>query len=512
MYTLLRAACYVTVDSLSRKILLNWLIKILFVNTKLAFLTNFNFKSLNKKAKQISSQSNYDILNKIRHHCWKVQVIFLLLLFLFIIALFVAYIWFGTVDFENSGKKLLGQYAQTSSWLCRTCIYAKSTKENQDADRDSSFTSSNNDSQSSGQIIVCYYSISGDLNKTQELSPSHIDPHLCTHIIVGFASVVNCTLNLGNNSWVYGAISDLKHSRPKLKVMVSVGGMNELHHGFPEMVRNHANRKKFIQSVLNATKIYSLDGLDLDWEFPAWASTEKRQKIHFVQLVQELRKEFDRSGQKLLLSAAVAAQQAIIDQSYNVPEIAKHIDFVNLMSYDYHFYIWYYPVTDFNSPLYSRSTETGYLTTLNMNFSANYWVIKGMPKEKIVVGIPTYGHTYKLVNPSNHDLLAPAEGYGELGNLGFVPYGNICGFIKGGAVSVFNNESWVPFAFKDTEWISYDDEISVFIKASWIKENNFKGAMVYSLNSDDWSYTCNLTEAFPLTRMIFSVFNKTSSN
>lgn len=77
-----------------------------------------------------------------------------------------------------------------------------------------------------------------------ELSPSNIDPNLCTHIIVGFAGVVNCSLNLGNNSSIYKEVIGLKKFQPELRVMISVGGSNELHLGFSEMVKNHANRKR----------------------------------------------------------------------------------------------------------------------------------------------------------------------------------------------------------------------------------------------------------------------------
>lgn len=85
---------------------------------------------------------------------------------------------------------------------------------------------------------------------------------------------------------------------------------------------------RFIRSVLNVTKTYHLDGFDVDWEFPAWIGADDREKIHFVQLLQELRKEFDHSGQKLLLTVAVAAPQAIIDQSYSVPEIAEYACYI----------------------------------------------------------------------------------------------------------------------------------------------------------------------------------------
>lgn len=134
------------------------------------------------------------------------------------------------------------------------------------------------------------------------------------------------------------------------------------------------------------------------------------------------------------------------------------------MSYDYHYYIWYYPVTDLNAPVYSSSSESGYLTSLNVNYSANYWLLKGMPKEKIVIGIPLYGHSYKLYNPLNNKLQAPSSGYGDIGNSGFVSYPEVCKFLKDGAVRVFVEDSHVPYAYKDIEWISYDDITSVTYK------------------------------------------------
>ena len=74
------------------------------------------------------------------------------------------------------------------------------------------------------------------------LSSSNIDPNLCTHIIVGFASVSNCTIDLGKNLSIYSQIVRLKETSPNLKVLLSVGGADN-ESGFPQMVSNHANRK-----------------------------------------------------------------------------------------------------------------------------------------------------------------------------------------------------------------------------------------------------------------------------
>lgn len=144
----------------------------------------------------------------------------------------------------------------------------------------------------------------------------------------------------------------------------------------------------------------------------------------------------------------------------------RYVDFVNLMSYDYHSYVWYYPLTGLNSPLFPRSTEKGFLASLNVNYSSNYWIMKGMPKEKIIIGIPTYGHSYKLTNPRNHDVEAPAKGIGSLGEDSFVPYYTVCQFLQGGANFKFLNDSLVPYAYKNDEWISYDNIDSVIQKVS----------------------------------------------
>lgn len=85
----------------------------------------------------------------------------------------------------------------------------------------------------------------------------------------------------------------------------------------------HLSLYRFIRSVLAAAKSLRLDGLDVDWEFPAWLDADARQKIHFVQLLYELKRAFTKRKHKLVLSAAVAASEAMIDQCYNVPEIAE---------------------------------------------------------------------------------------------------------------------------------------------------------------------------------------------
>lgn len=49
------------------------------------------------------------------------------------------------------------------------------------------------------------------------------------------------------------------------------------------------------------------------------------------------------------------------------------------------------------------------------------------------------------------------------------------------------------------------------LQSTWIRTNGFKGAMILSLNVDDWNGTCYGTnETFPLTRTVSKVLFKES--
>lgn len=56
----------------------------------------------------------------------------------------------------------------------------------------------------------------------------------------------------------------------------------------------------------------------------------------------------------------------------------------------------------------------------------NYWIQQGMPKEKIVMGLATYGRTFKLADSSKTEVGAPSIAAGDAGKYtrepGFLSY------------------------------------------------------------------------------------------
>jgi len=62
-------------------------------------------------------------------------------------------------------------------------------------------------------------------------------------------------------------------------------------------------------------------------------------------------------------------------------------------------------------------------------------------------------------------------------------------------------EQKVPFMFRDTDWVGYDDQCSLAHKAEFLKEKNLGGGMVWELGLDDVQGNCGMGK-YPLLKAI----------
>jgi chitinase len=148
----------------------------------------------------------------------------------------------------------------------------------------------------------------------------------------------------------------------------------------------------------------------------------------------------------------------------------------------------------FNSPLYPRSTETDDQRFLNQQATVDTWINGGCPPSKLVLGLGMYGRTFRLKQKKNPDIkpYASSKGAGLPGNYtgstGFLAYYEICHLIKKQKWTYgYDKEQQVPFAYKDDQWVGYDNQESIEKKCYFIAKQRLAGAMIWSLDFDDFT-------------------------
>ncbi|XP_006834283.1 PREDICTED: chitinase-3-like protein 1 [Chrysochloris asiatica] len=352
--------------------------------------------------------------------------------------------------------------------------------------------------------LVCYYTNWSQYREgNAKCFPDNIDPFLCTHIIYSFANISNNEIDTleWNDVTLYGMLNSLKKNNPNLKTLLSVGGWNFGSERFSKIASNSQSSQTFIKSVPTFLRTYGFDGLDLSWIYPG-----RRDRQHFTNLVKNLKAEFSKEAQsgkeQLLLSAAFPAGKVNIDIGYDVPQLSQYLDFINLMTYDFHG-AWR-DITGHHSLLHKDQDSLSSDRYFNVEYAVGYMLSLGAPANKLVMGIPTYGRSFTLAS-SMTGFRAPTSGPGTEGHFtkekGMLAYYEICDFLNGANIKRLRLGK-VPYATKGNQWVGYDDQESVKTKVQYLKSKQLAGAMVWTLDLDDIRGSFCGQKAFPLTSTI----------
>lgn len=197
-----------------------------------------------------------------------------------------------------------------------------------------------------------------------------------------------------NSSDLLHRLVTLAHAAGK-RVKLSVGGWTGSAY-FSTLVASSGSRNKFIQNIVQAYNAYNLDGIDIDWEYPAAPGApgnaqSPNDSANYLVFLKGLRAALPDGA---LITAATQVWPFYGPDGQPLPDVsdfAAIFDWILLMNYD----IWGSSSKPGpNAPL-SDGCKNSTQPTANAYAAVASWQAAGFPASKITLGVPAYGYLQK---------------------------------------------------------------------------------------------------------------------
>ncbi len=326
----------------------------------------------------------------------------------------------------------------------------------------------------------------------------------------------------GQPNWAQGgyypntSIVSLAHNAG-VKIIPSIGGWT-LSDNFPTIAASATLRTAFANSCVALINQYNFDGIDIDWEYPGYTpnSGTAADKQNYTLFLQAIRTALNTLGvqknKTYYLTACFGASQANM-ANVEWANVVPLLNYVNLMSYDF-FGAWD-PITNHNAPLFPPAQGD---PTFNINSAVNSLLTTyNVPASKICAGLAFYGRSHITQGtPTLH-----GAGTGQPDKVTFgVDDGSPQFYNVLLQQNLFNkytdNLTSSPYLLGKNglkTFVSYDDTTSITAKATYIKNKNLAGCIIWEITGDyiETAPNSGIVAGTPLASAIKNVFCGTTS-
>ena len=292
----------------------------------------------------------------------------------------------------------------------------------------------------------------------QKFPPSQIGLDMLTHVCHSFVSPSATGALTVPKDFLLPDLVSLAHARGK-KVVLGVGGGDASAH-FSRMATNAALRTLFVRALSRFVASNHYDGVELDWEFPR----NEADRVGFILLVSGLRASLD---PRRSMSLAVSASR-FTSRYTDVAALAPSIDHFIVMAYDCHG--GWSEYSGHNAPLNTYPRCDG-----SVKEGVQYWLKRGMPRNKLVLGVPFYGRAFASKGAG--------RSFTECNNL---DYREVLQLINRGYVRHWDATACVPYlnANVGTQFVTFDDPQSLALKVDLVLNSGFAGVAAWQVTGD----------------------------
>ena len=342
---------------------------------------------------------------------------------------------------------------------------------------------------------------------------------LLTHLIYAFATITNnqCasadtyadyqdllpanqTLNgvadTGPFAGNFHQLQELKVLYPNLQIMISIGG-GAMSPDVFSVAAEPANVNAFVTSCINMfiqgqfasgiTQPGIFTGIDIDWEFPGQGTINSpaTDQADYTAMMQLFRSQLNAINPNYLLTSTAPAGSWAW-QYMNFSEVQSSVNFLNVMNYD--FDGPWSTTTGFVAPLYQSPLDPS--STNNASYVVQSYLGMGVPKSKIVFGMPFYAYEWGAVTDQDDGLFEPCTpdpSTGECPNNTY-EYNQISSLT--GYTSFRDSITQEPWLWDgNSSFVTYDDATSLGFKARYVANQDLGGIMIWELSGDTSSGT-----------------------
>lgn len=137
-----------------------------------------------------------------------------------------------------------------------------------------------------------------------------------------------------------------------------------------EVLSNAHKRKEVIRQLVAYSKMYDLDGINIDFE-----NIYTKDKQHVVQFVKELTPYLHELGMVVSMDITFISDSEMWSKFYDRKALSKIVDYMIVMAYDEH---------------WASSSVSGSVSSIPWVESNLKTLLKEVPKEKLILGVPFY--------------------------------------------------------------------------------------------------------------------------
>ena len=246
------------------------------------------------------------------------------------------------------------------------------------------------------------------------------------------------------------------------------------------LLAGEQSRSKAIDSILTVYTEKEFDGLNIDFEYMGYPAEETRK--NFTLFVSDLAGRCKARNRKCEISLDVFADSAIKSRLYDLSALAKVVDQIIVMAYDF-----YRPSSTQSGPVAplrgkcNRDSKTTPCLDYDIVTSIGD-IAKFVPSYKIILGIPFYGYEWQTVDDS-----FLANTYPKTGSL--ATYKRIQGLFGNEKISSlsasWSNLTLTPYLSyveaDKTYQIHYEDAASLKLKIDFIHQAKMGGLAIWAL-------------------------------